>query len=520
MDVNKMNGGHGQVGTREQNFSRLRAPRNASYDLQKLSTLATQMEAEDELHDGPDGEENLYVPAGYTYFGQFVDHDLTFDTTSSLDPLNTNLPTNLRTPRLDLDCVYGSGPDDQPYMYESEGLTKLRVGKTLDGGGKDDVIRIGDAQTGRAVIGDKRNDENSIVCQIQLAMIKFHNVVVDSLPGLSGRDLFLRAREEVRWTYQRILVDDYLPRIVDPITHAAFEQEWMRSGDNAYKLYTPEKRGAIPIEFAGAAYRFGHSMVRQGYRLNRNTALDIFDGNNDASTSLVGFQPLPSSHVIDDWRRFFVDDATLPAGARFDKNGGPTSSKNDLPDVRLQFAYKIDPTMANPLKNLPSFIANSKDFPANFQHKAPSLQLFNLFRGNKFMLQSGQAFAHAIGEAPLDSKYLQARVKVQNGSVSFTFVPIDAIFLNDTPLWFYILAEAQRPVIDLWLKKGANLTDEDFLSGPGAGSQLGAVGGRILLEVFYGLLDADSESFRGKTWKPLVGNTVSMWSLLKFAKLV
>lgn len=51
------------------------------------------------------------VPAGYTYFGQFVDHDVTFDPISSL--MRENDPNgllNFRTPRLDLDNVYGRGP--------------------------------------------------------------------------------------------------------------------------------------------------------------------------------------------------------------------------------------------------------------------------------------------------------------------------------------------------------------------------------------------------------------------------
>ena len=519
--------GHGLVGKREQNFTRLRAPRNVPYDLEKLSALADQMETKDELHDGPDGEENLFVPAGFTYFGQFVDHDLTFDTTSSLDPARPSEATNLRTPRFDLDCVYGAGPADQPYMYVGEGrpgneLVKLRIGQTLDGKGKDDLVRVGDARTGRAVIGDKRNDENSIVSQIQLAMIKFHNAVVDKLATkYSGGELFHRAQDEVRWTYQRILIEDYLPRIIDPVTRGSFDQLWQASGEDAYALYTPEKRGGIPIEFAGAAYRFGHSMVRQGYRLNKETALDIFNKDNDAATSLVGFQPLPSEHVIDDWRRFFASDSDLPAGARREKNDGPTSEENDLPDVRLQFAYKIDPTMANPLAHLPSFIANKSDFPPHFKEKHPSLQRFNLFRGNKFRLQSGQAFARAIGEEPLATKYLQVRARRKGNSGPFTFKPIDEYFFASTPLWFYILAEAQRPVIDMWIKNGEkDLDDNDFLAGPGAGSQLGPVGGRILLEVFYGLLDADADSFRyAEDWKPLVGETVSFWSLLRFTGL-
>ena len=119
------------MGKRERPFSRLLPARSSAYDLGQLSTLAGLMNTTDVFHDGVDGEENLYVPAGYTYLGQFVDHDLTFDTTSSLKPLSEDPlqpdPSNLRSPRFDLDCVYGSGPSDQPYMYEG---AKLLYGKS------------------------------------------------------------------------------------------------------------------------------------------------------------------------------------------------------------------------------------------------------------------------------------------------------------------------------------------------------------------------------------------------------
>jgi hypothetical protein len=522
-----LNDGHGLVGKREQPFTRLLPPRAAlPYDLKKLSELASQMNADsEEFDDGRDSEENLFVPAGYTYLGQFVDHDLTFDTTSSLKSLkeqpNQQGPTNLRTPKFDLDCLYGAGPADQPYMYDG---AKLLFDKTKDGGGKDDLVRIGPKGKERAVIGDKRNDENSIVCQIQLAFIKFHNTVVDYLGKSNFQgDLFEQARNEVRWTYQKVLVEDYLRRIIEPVTYDFFDQQRRSIGEQAYQLFRAEQRGNIPIEFSGAAYRFGHSMVRQGYRLNKDTGKDIFkptDQNQD--DSLIGFGPLPSNHVIDDWRRFFANNS-LPPGARPLENKDPIGYKKT--DVRLQWAYKIDPTMANPLANLPNPIAASSAFPAPFQDELPSLSRFNLFRGNKFGIQSGQDFAKVIGATPLDSKYFCTKVKNKDGT--FTFKPIDDYFLSDTPLWFYMLAEAQVPIVDFWLSNEKNdLVEEDFFKGPCAGAQLGAVGGRILLEVFYGLMDADPDSFcaaERNAWKPMVsagGKPCTFWSILEFANLV
>jgi len=503
--------GHGHVGTREIAFTRLLDPNPAPFDNDKLRALAQAMIIDDdELDDGADGEENLFVPAGYTYFGQFVDHDLTFDTTSSFDDLAARA-TDLRTPSLDLDCLYGSGPADQPYMYAVDGATLLP-----DDPGATDLLRIpaGNPAYGRAVIGDKRNDENSIVCQIQLAMIKFHNAVVRQFKGqgLAGDALYRRARQEVTWTYQRIVFEDYLRRIVQTLTYDFFTQEQATKGDAAYRLYKPALRSSIPIEFAAAAYRFGHSMVRTGYRLNTQTKRRIFDASNSAQASLVGFQPLPPDHVIDDWRRFFVDDS-IPPGAALQVNGPPPVDDN--PAVRLQWAYKIDPSLVGPLAQLPTSIGIG------------SLAALNLLRGNlpAFRLAPGQAFADRLQVPPLDPKYLVTRVKNPDDSFGYRSIgEIDPSFLQKTPLWFYILAEAQVPVVDYWIGKNkVNLTDPDFMSGPGSRAQLGPVGGRILMEVFSGLLDADARSVRGPAaagWQPLIGPKLTFWHLLRYAGLV
>lgn len=511
--------GHGLVGTRETTFSRLLPKRAQHDDDAALRRLAEQMIIEDnELNDGRDAEENLFVPAGFTYLGQFVDHDLTFDTTSNLDDQAAK-PTNLRTPALDLDCVYGSGPADQPYMYAADGAHLLPDDRNAK-----DLLRIpsGNPDYGRAVIGDKRNDENSIVCQIQLAFIKFHNAVVDKLKGqgVAAGDLFERARAEVRWTYQRIVIEDLLPRIVNTLTYDFFMQRRAEKGDAAYTLYTPDKRHALPIEFAGAAYRFGHSMVRTGYRLNTETKKFVFDGSVSTADSLVGFQPLPLAHVIDNWRRFFPDDS-LPPGAKSLKNIDPTEENN--PAVRMQWAYKIDTSLVFPLSRLPPSIGGGQA-PNNLS----SLASLNLRRGNlpEFALQDGQTFAQVLGEKPLDAKYLVTRADgATEGSATFASISAaDASFLQSTPLWFYILAEAQTGMVDAWIEGGKkDLQEDDFFAGPASATQLGPVGGRILMEVFNGLIDADPRSFRraGVTagWQPLIGSKLTFWHLLKFAGL-
>ena len=211
---------HGAVGKSVHAFTEILPLRANSYDLQLLAMLSEQMKGDvDIVKDGPDPEENLWVPAGYTYFGQFIDHDLTFDSTSSLNPADDSHPSNLRTARLDLDSVYGDGPQAQPFMYaEDEATLLFNDGKPhFLGQAFQDLQRN---SNGLAIIGDKRNDENSIICQIHLAFIKYHNAVVERLKKQdqaqwnSPTNLFISARNEVRWAYQKIVVEDFLPRIV------------------------------------------------------------------------------------------------------------------------------------------------------------------------------------------------------------------------------------------------------------------------------------------------------------------
>src|SRR4030081_3537807 len=102
----------------------------AQFSDDDLKLRAVAMTAQAEPKPTPetekDDEENQGISAGYTYLGQFVDHDLTFDPASSLQKQNDpNALEDFRTPRFDLDCVYGRGPDDQPFLYEDDGLHML-----------------------------------------------------------------------------------------------------------------------------------------------------------------------------------------------------------------------------------------------------------------------------------------------------------------------------------------------------------------------------------------------------------
>ncbi|HEU4330836.1 MAG TPA: peroxidase family protein, partial [Lapillicoccus sp.] len=172
------------------------------------------------------------IDAGQTYAGQFIDHDITLDVSSSLD-INTDANTihNMRTPVLDLDSVYGRGPALDPFLYDiptsgNPSAIKMQLGTNLSSGrggpggpaGRPgmgmptdrDVPRLlGPAHT--AIIGDPRNDENLIVVQLHHVMLRFHNAVVDQLvrDGFSG-DIFVEAKRVVTHHYQWAVVNDFL----------------------------------------------------------------------------------------------------------------------------------------------------------------------------------------------------------------------------------------------------------------------------------------------------------------------
>ncbi len=571
--------GHGSVGTHEQQFTKLLPLREEGYPIDLLMDLADAMKSEpDGVHDGADPEENLWVPAGYTYFGQFVDHDLTFDNTSSLNTADLNppddhpesrMPTNLRTPRFDLDSLYGDGPDAMPFLYKSDGASLLfKNGDTDETGmaglntdqAAQDLLR---SPNGRAIIGDKRNDENVLVGQIQLLFVRYHNAVVNALhaadPALTGTALFNKARNEVCWTYQTLVVNDFLPRIVREdvrrdLETAASPQE----RELLYALYTRDKRHNLPREFVVAAYRYGHSGVRQGYRVNGGTMLDIFAGSPDLpdSPSLLGFKPLPAALAIDDFRRFFPE-----AGPGLPTGQGPRVAGEDVPglDVPLQYAYKLDTNIVDPLGALPLNILPTSGVKGGILKEIdlaiapnhlppmprlpdppmtptrPSLALLNLLRGNKYRVQGGQEIACALrargleGAATLTPEQLVIRKfmgkkKDETGEIVnfFKFVPIAPELQEDTPLWFYILAEAQAPIVDdAQYGMDHEFSETQMLNGAGAQTQLGWVAGRIISEVFYGLLDADRDSVVNAApagWKPMLGGdgTPIFMNLVKF----
>jgi heme peroxidase len=396
-----------------------------------LRSLAGQMV---EAGAGAPSGDNPDIPAGFTYLGQFIDHDITFDPASSLQRENDpQAVVNFRTPRYDLDSLYGRGPADDPFMYNQQvAVPRLRGIRFLIGANVGNGRDLPRNSQGRALIGDPRNDENLIVSQLHCAMLRFHNRVVAHLAEttqLGGRNLFDRAQRLVRWHYQWVVVHDFLRRIagrtlVNQLMPAGATAEEARAN---LEFYQWQKQPFIPVEFSVAVYRFGHSMVRFEYEFNDVVPITpIFSDSRDPLANLNGFRPLPDSWGFL-WDRFFQIGQRDPQEAR-----------------------KIDSRLARPLRTLPRSVVRT--------HR--SLAERNLLRGKAFGLPSGQDVARRMNLTPLTDAQLG-------------IVDVSAEFTGKAPLWFYILKEAER----------------------GGGRRLGPVGARIVAEVLIGLLAGDPQSF-------------------------
>jgi len=464
--------------------------------------LGDQMSADfDRPKDGPDPEESG-IPALYTYLGQFIDHDITFDPASSLQQANDpDALTDFRTPAFDLDNVYGRGPDDQPYMYNGDSFV---VGVPIQGAGDPDAVDLPRGPNGRALIGDPRNDENSIVSQLQGLFLRFHNRFRAQNPDLSFADV----QQEVRFHYQFVVLNDFLNRVVDEgvlndlRTNGKFDR-------NKIQFYKPRNAPFLPVEFSVAAYRLGHSMIRPGYRMNDNNLLPIFpvpdQGLNDG---LTGFRPLDSQLAID-WARF-IDIETRPYGVMLDDDGKTPDGNDPSPQQqadnknRLQLAYRIDTSLVNPLHNLPPSVASNPSV----------LAARNLLRAWRLGLPSGQDVAEAMNVPHVldDSEIVIGKATDDADPDATTIDKVaNGAFKNKCPLWTYILAEAALHKMTVKIPVTNNVT----ISTP----KLGSVGGRIVAEVFLGLMFGDPHSMLSlnPNWTPKSGANFKLKDFVAFA---
>ncbi len=340
----------------------------------------------------PQPGENPDIPAGYTYLGQFVDHDITFDPTSVL--MRRNDPdaiVDYRTPRFDLDSIYGSGPDDQPFLYDRDDPAKLLIGHNRGRGEEpEDLPR--NAQ-GRALIGDPRNDVHVILSQLTLAVLRFHNAAVDLARSqhVAEPEVFAEAQRLTRWHYQWVVVEDFLARIAGPevLRKALVVDPATGSRRADLRFYAWKNDPFMPVEFSAAAYRFGHSQIRATYVLNpKLPPLHImlpFD-NADPLEHLTGFRPLPKGWRIS-WDLYFTIGGSTP-----------------------QLSRRIDTKVTGPLGRLPSSI----------DPEQRAMALLDMLRGRALGVPSGEAVAAAMGTARHD---LGLR--------------------GQTPLWYYLLREAE-----------------------------------------------------------------------------
>jgi hypothetical protein len=343
--------------------------------------------------------------------------------------------------------VYGRGPGLDPFLYVfppsgPPTAIKFQTGTNLDSGTggpsnngtpsgmlkqtRFDVPRVAISNT--AVIGDPRNDENLIIVQFQHAMLRFHNAVVDMLVTIGfANDIFAEAKRIVTHHYQWAVVHDFLGRVCGAPTVAKAMTDVVAAPGSAFRM---------PVEFAVAAYRFGHSMIRDRYWVNFNfpfaTLGQVFEFNRNPHL------PVRSNWVVD-FNAFFDTGVSVPVHNK---------------------ARRIDSFLANGLESLPGFAG-----------LMAILATRNLRRGLALELPSGQGMAGAFSMTPMTTAQLtqgllpdELAVLNKNGG----------LLLNKTPLWYYVLREA------------AVL---------GGGNQLGPVGGRIVAETFVRMLKRDASSY-------------------------
>ncbi len=408
------------------------------------------------MHDFDSSSPDSAVPAGYIFFAQFVDHDVTFDTMSSLRPAFDSVQAtnvrdfvkclgNVRSASLDLDCVYGFGPEGSPHMYSGEHLGIAANGYDLPR-----------SPGGTALIGDPRNDENIFIAQIHLALHQLHNRIFDERVvqtdiAQKGWSRFATAQRETRFHYQWVVLFDFLKRICDP-TIFAFAADKICDPDANFPLcYGLDAHGKLPmpVEFSTAAYRVGHTMVRDTYALNSaHREVQLFD----EAFGTLGFTELPEA-LVPDWRFMLPID----------------------PCVKPRMAKAFDPAFADELMNLP--IVPSRD-PNN-----RALAFRNLMRASALGVASGQAIAAEMKQKgyPLDVTDLQLNTVKAWKRVGLVPHKCGKDLANETPLFYYLLRESE------------------LASG---GAHYGPLGSALLMEVFGGMLKLCDNTFVGANWTP------------------
>ncbi|HEU5472630.1 MAG TPA: peroxidase family protein [Actinophytocola sp.] len=436
------------------------AVRNAMNDIGKLGGV---MDARDPLEVGPvrlitepglsprNVDQNIAnMTAGTTFVGQFLDHDITFDASSPLGtPAEPAATTNVRDARLDLDSVFGGGPSVSPNLYDPNDRAKFRISS---GGRFEDLIR--NTSDRSAVIADPRNDENMMISGLQVAFQLAHNRAVDLLRQQGQpNDVWFFARRMIIHHWQWLVVNEFLPQVVG----SSLVNDILRNGRRWYRFNQP----SMPVEFQTGAYRFGHSMVRPSYRANRSG-----DPSGSAATGAPAFFG------------FIFDPAGEGQSNPVDLRGGARATRRFIGwetffDFGGQFTQHtrpnklIDTNISTPLFRLPLATISSRTPPISLPQR-------NLLRHMTWSMPSGQRIAQATGSPILASSNFP-ELRTYNLGLD-----------SSTPLWYYILREAQ--VVN-------------------QGVRLGPVGGRIVAETIIGLLQLDEFSYLNNNFRPTLPST-------------
>ncbi len=458
------------------------------------------------------------IPAGYTYLGQFIAHDISnfrgSDRHSVRDlpwendygPNYSSTVRNLRKPDFNLEGVYGqwqpTNPGETPradLIDRVSPLPFLKVGATVPSGGPQSTASLTypcdlprKYKSPEAIIVDQRNDEILMVAQTLLLFIKFHNALVlilskmeeykDSAGNFKKDLIFEKARElNIRY-YQTIVLTDFLPRIVrEKCLQEVINKDVNTSGMH----YKPVSESFLPLEFSTAAFRFGHSMIRKEYDLNvflsdeKKTAANVSELQYRTGHALM--VSLPSGWIVD-WSRFYETGSS-----------------------KLNFAEPIDTNLPRELLQLRPEIKYYSN------GRASSLAALDFFRARQLYLSSGQAVARCMGLRPLSKPKMSRiitdrKVDEKDGKTLEEILVIKRrlaeVFSADTPLWFYVLAEAD---------------DQDD-------RKLGPVAGRIVSETIAQLIyNSEISVLRSKAWEPgddwlLEDGKFSMSDLLRTIK--
>lgn len=530
-------------------FSRM-GPRGQAPDEALRLALASAMTAARAQQDDPN------VPAGFTYLGQFIDHDLTFDRTQAALGENISVDDLIqgRSPALDLDSLYGRGPgnaEDQRFYVDG---IRLRTGTTAaapfpDAGPNHDLAGFDLPRTSvgstkserrRAVIPDLRNDENLAIAQTHLAFIRFHNRMVEKLAskGTPSTLLFEAARRRVVKHYQWMVITDFLPQIVDrtilndvftngrkvfeviPTPGRDYRNLFYLLGDEGgeanrpHMWVRPGDTPTMPIEFSVAAYRIGHSMVRGAYQWNRvfraggpgpTASLDLLFNFSGTSGTLSPLPPPPPAPQPDPDDPELGDFERLPTNWIADFRRLFDFGEAGRDDLKVEAAEfnvtkRIDTLLVDPLKLLPLGSFGPRDLNNRPPEDQRNLAFRNLTRAQMVSLASGQQMADLMVACGVNvTRLTEDQIINGNGGADLSALSSEqkSELSRNTPLWFYVLREAELN-----------------------GGRLTGVGGQIVAEVFHRAIEGSQISIlRHPWWRPSLGpdrNTFRMVDLLLF----